>query len=77
MLWWKDDLIVDPKSVSHFHIDVVIEDKVKGSWRFIGFNGEPNTQLRHIGWDVFRRLNNNDGTPQLMMDDFNKVLLAA
>lgn len=45
-------------------------------WRFIGFYGEPNTNIRHESWAKLRRLKNKYSILWVCMGNFNKIAKA-
>ena len=47
VMYWKEkfDLTIETFSINH--IDATICKNKEGKWRFTGFYGEPNTQLKH------------------------------
>ena len=45
-LIWMNEVNVDILSYSNSHIDVKIGHSNRNIWRFIGFYGHPNTNLR-------------------------------
>ena len=48
-LFWSAELVVDLKSYSSGHIDVVVrrENQSRSEWRFTGFYGAPRVEDRH------------------------------
>ena len=74
VLFWKKDFDVQVMSSSLNHIDVLIKRGMENGWRFTGFYGAPETQLRMESWDLLRALNNQFSVPWLCGGDFNELL---
>ncbi|XP_030939909.1 uncharacterized protein LOC115964800 [Quercus lobata] len=74
VLFWKKDFDLQVMSSSHNHIDILINRGKVNVWRFTGFYGAPETQLRMESWDLLRDLNNRFSVPWLVGGDFNKLL---
>ena len=73
-LFWKKDFDVKVESSSLNHIDVVINGGKENVWRFTGFYGAPETQLRIDSWNLLRNLNGQSSLPWLCVGDFNEIL---
>ena len=58
VLFWKKDFDLQVLSSSNNHVDTLINRGKENVWRFIGFYGAPETQLRGESWDLLRDLNN-------------------
>ena len=56
MMYWKEEFDLTIKTFSKNHIDATICKNKEGEWRFTGFYGEPDTQLRHKAWALLRNL---------------------
>ncbi|KAK6144319.1 hypothetical protein DH2020_021139 [Rehmannia glutinosa] len=66
---------VTVKSYSEGHIDGMVADGAK-VWRFTGFYGNPDSNLRKFSWDLLRKLYNIQelrGIPWLIGGDFNEI----
>ena len=74
VMFWKKDLDLQVMSSSHNHIDALINRGKENGWRFTGFYGAPETQLRWKSWDLLRDLNNRFSVPWLCRGDFNELL---
>ncbi|XVE96112.1 hypothetical protein REPUB_Repub02eG0193200 [Reevesia pubescens] len=62
-------------SFSCYHVDVEVLEKASNSkWCFIGFYGDPETQLRYRGCDMLYTLGGNCSLPWLCASDFNEIL---
>ena len=67
---------VEVQSFFRYHIDAIIRDsneKVK-KWPFTRFYGEPDTNKRHVSWEMLRRLKGMSQLPWLCTGDFNEIL---
>ena len=73
-MFWKKDFNLQVLSSSHNHIDVLINGGKENVWRFTGFYGAPETQLRMESWNLIRELNNRFSVPWLCGGDFNELL---
>ena len=47
VMYWKEKFDLTIGTFSKNHIDATICKNKEGEWKFTGFYGEPNTQLRH------------------------------
>ena len=74
VMFWKKDFDLQVLSSSHNHIDVLINGGKENVWRFTGFYGAPETQLRMESWNLLRELNNRFSVPWLCGGDFNELL---
>jgi len=74
VLLWKNNVTVDLKSYSKFHIDVWVTMENGRQWRFTGFYGEPVRARRKESWRLLRFLRNQTDLPWLCVGDFNEVL---
>lgn len=52
----KKDVELDFESLSINHIEDLINKGKEDTWRFTGFYGNPETQLRVESWDLLRDL---------------------
>ncbi|OMO57673.1 reverse transcriptase [Corchorus capsularis] len=73
-LLWIKDLPIYVLSYSQYHIDAQIGVSLNDSWRFTGFYGRPETQLRMESWNLLRRLNTRSQLPWLCSGDFNEII---
>ena len=73
-MFWKKDFDLQVLSSSHNHIDVLINGGKENVWRFTGFYGAPETQLRMESWNLICELNNRFSVPWLCGGDFNELL---
>ncbi|XP_075499746.1 uncharacterized protein LOC142538273 [Primulina tabacum] len=74
-LLWKSPFDVTIYSYTLGHIDCLVQHDEK-RWRFTGFYGHPETQLRHSSWALLRRLSRVPelhGIPWLVGGDFNEI----
>ena len=75
-IFWKAecDFTVDTYSLNH--IDAIVNKGKEEEWRFIGFYGELDTNLRYESWDKLRRLKNKYSIPWVCAGDFNEITKA-
>ncbi|KAA3462681.1 reverse transcriptase [Gossypium australe] len=74
-LAWKEDIQVNLRSFSKWHIHVIIkEDDIVGEWRFTGIYGSPYLKDKNTVWNLLRRLAHEDSYPWLVEGDFNEIL---
>ncbi len=74
VLAWKDKVSVSPRSYSHNHIDVLIENWGRAKWRFTGFYGFPESTNIRRSWDLLRKLSAGSNTPWCVGGDFNDIV---
>ncbi|KAL0008379.1 hypothetical protein SO802_009881 [Lithocarpus litseifolius] len=74
VLFWKKDFDLKIESSSLNHIDVIIKAGKENAWRFTGFYGAPETQLRSESWNLLRDLDGQSPLPWLCAGDFNELL---
>ncbi|KAL4620439.1 hypothetical protein ACB092_06G154000 [Castanea dentata] len=74
-MYWKEEFDLRIETFSKNHIDATICKNKEGEWRFIGFYGEPDTQLRHEAWAHLRNLRTRSQAPWLCAGDFNEEIL--
>ncbi|KAL0313474.1 UNVERIFIED_CONTAM: hypothetical protein Sradi_5746700 [Sesamum radiatum] len=74
-LFWKQDVVVNLRSFSNFHIDVDVftSDNMVG-WRFTGFYGAAEPSHRKAGWDTLQLLSRQSDAPWVCIGDFNEIL---
>lgn len=76
-LLWNDSVNVSIKSYSPGHIDCMVQETVS-VWRFTGFYGQPDVNLRRFSWDLIRKLKfipELVDLPWLVGGDFNEIFL--
>lgn len=56
MLLWKDSIDVTVISFFSSHVDCLICIPECPTWRFTGFYGHPEKDLRKISWELLRKL---------------------
>ena len=61
------------ETFSKYHIDTTINKSKDDEWRFTGFYGEPDTQLRHEAWAKLLSLRQRETSPWLCAGDFNEI----
>ncbi|KAL0449729.1 UNVERIFIED_CONTAM: hypothetical protein Slati_1529300 [Sesamum latifolium] len=74
-LLWQQDVRVQLRSFSCFHIDVeVLSAENIAGWRCTGFYGAAEASQRKVGWDTLTRLSRQSDAPWLCIGDFNEIL---
>ena len=73
VMYWKEEFDLAIETFSKNHIDATICKNKEGEWRFIGFYGELDTQLKHEAWVRLRNLRTRSQAPWLCAGDFNEV----
>lgn len=78
VLFWNNDSVVNLKSFSNSHIDVMIENDGLGDvqCRFTGFYGAPVRAKRGLSWDLLKFMRREFDNPWLCAGDFNEILCA-
>ncbi|XP_024196036.1 uncharacterized protein LOC112199223 [Rosa chinensis] len=71
---YDDSISVNVRDVNYFYIDVDVKDSSEVQWRFTGFYGHPETEQRHISWDLLRSLAGNASIKWVVAGDFNEIL---
>ena len=75
VLWKKEcDFTMDSYSLNH--IDAIVNKGKDDEWRFTGFYGEPDTNIRHESWAKLRRLKNKHSLLWVCAGDFNEIVKA-
>lgn len=72
-LFWSAEIGFSLLSFSKNHIDGWVDWDSK-NWRFTGFYGNPQTELRYLSWALLKNLCGNTSTPWLVGGDFNGIL---
>ena len=73
-LFQRNGVNVNVKSMSKYHIDVVIEEEGGGSWRFTGIYGESKSEEKENTWELLRLLKAKSILPWVYSGDFNEIL---
>jgi hypothetical protein len=75
-MMWKNEVSVEIKSYSKYHIDSgILEDSTTDrAWRFTGFYGDPTRARRKESWRMLRFLRNENDLLWLCVGDFNEIL---
>lgn len=71
---WSDEIVVDIKSYSMHHIDVVVHTNNGCYWRCTGVYGHPEGDQKHHTWKLLRRLKGLSSLMWLYFEDFNEIL---
>jgi hypothetical protein len=61
---------------SQNHIDIEVNDPLKGVWRLTGFYGFPEGGHRRDSWNFLHHLSNISHLPWCIIGDFNDILSA-
>lgn len=67
--------MVEVKSYSKHHIDIVVHTENGSYWRFIRIYGHPETRQKHHTWTLMKRLATLSSLPWLCFGDFNEILM--
>lgn len=74
---WKENVSINLKSFSIWHIDVYVDNfDVRKNWRFIGFYGSPYARDKKDTWDLLWWLGQIRDVPWLVSSDLNEILFA-
>ncbi|XP_019160723.1 PREDICTED: uncharacterized protein LOC109157277 [Ipomoea nil] len=74
-LLWNDHVEVEVTGYSQNHIYATVRLDVGGPvWRFTGFYGYADCQMRRESWGMLRSLAGLSNLPWLLMGDFNDIL---
>ncbi|XP_073360443.1 uncharacterized protein [Aegilops tauschii subsp. strangulata] len=73
-LYWKNNVNVEIKTFSQYHIDSVVTEPGKDPWRFSCFYGAANRSLRYKTWDTMKILRGESSLPWVCIGDFNEIL---
>ena len=74
VLFWKQPYLVSVRGANSHCIDVSVTGEGVTPWRGTFVYGEPRRELRHVFWDLLRRLRPEWNGPWLCCGDFNEVL---
>ena len=73
-LQWNDETIVEIKSYSKHHIDVIVHVENGCYWRCTGIYGHPEIDQKHHTWMLLQRLVGLSSLPWLCFGNFNEIL---
>ncbi|KAK3212451.1 hypothetical protein Dsin_017157 [Dipteronia sinensis] len=73
-LFWSGKVHVKLLSFLRFHIDVKVLSHVNKDWRLTGFYGNLETDRRHHGWSLLKRLCGLSQLPWICIRNFNEIL---
>ena len=76
VVFWKKEVDFSVDTFSPNHIDVVINKRKDGEWRFTSFYSEPETNNHFISWATLKRLKSKFSLPWLCAGDFNEIIRA-
>ncbi|KAF4362680.1 hypothetical protein G4B88_028733 [Cannabis sativa] len=68
-LFWLDNVDVTLLSFSRGHIDVLVSILSFTPWRFTGVYGQLDSSLRHVFWNLLRRIAYNNSDPWIYGGD--------
>jgi hypothetical protein len=74
VLFWNNNVTVDLIDCGPHYIDVKILESNGIKWRGTFVYGEPITEVRHLMWELLRRIKPNAVEPCFMVGDFNEAL---
>ena len=72
----RKDIDLTVKSMSKYHIDMVIKEEDLFVWRFSGVYGESKSDEKEKTWDTLKSLHAALSLPWVCAGDFNEVLFA-
>ena len=74
-LLWSTEVNLEIKSYSQYHIDAIVTEQDNNfTWRFTGFYGHPESNLRKDSWKLLSYLNSQFSLPWFCCGDFNEIL---
>lgn len=75
-LLWSHEVKIKVQSCDKLHIDVAVldPDTDEEAWRFTGFYGEPQREMRHRSWDLLKLLNTRANLPWLCVAILTRCL---
>lgn len=74
-IFWNNEATISLLGYSVGQFDVLISVHNAPTFRFIGFYGNPISELTRFSWDLIRRLHSLSNFPWLVTGDFNEILL--
>ena len=75
-IFWRKDIDLTVKSMSKYHIDMVIKEEDDFEWRYTRMYGESRSKEKDKTWDTLRTLHATLSLPWVCAGDFNGVLFA-
>lgn len=73
-LFWTDQIRTTELSKTRHHIDVVVKEENKITWKFIGFYEHPNPSQRYHSWELLKRIKSLSQLPWLVGGYLNEIL---
>jgi hypothetical protein len=73
-LFWNNEIKVDILPYSQYHLDTIVTEQGKESWRLTVVYGEAQVNERHKTWDMLKFIRSANDLPWLCIGDFNEVL---
>ncbi|XP_012852582.1 PREDICTED: uncharacterized protein LOC105972190 [Erythranthe guttata] len=74
-LLWQRDVQMSLQNLPPNHIDATIfYEELNNTWRFTGFYGNPNEQLRYQSWSLLRQLATLSNEEWICAGNFNAML---
>lgn len=71
---WRSSIKYEITNSSLHHINVDVDDPVKGKWRMTGFYGFPQRTRRRESWALLRRIAGMSQAPWCIVGNFNDLL---
>jgi hypothetical protein len=73
-VYWMSHIGCVITNYSHNHIDMTVNDPIRGAWRLTGFYGYPEGSRRRDSWNFLRQLSRSSTLPWCVIGDFNDIL---
>jgi exonuclease III len=73
-VYWMSHIGCVITNYSHNHIDMTVNDPIRGAWRLTGFYGYPKGSRRRDSWNFLRQLSRSSTLPWCVIGDFNDIL---
>lgn len=74
---WRKYVDCSITNYSQNHVDIEVQDNIRGRWRLTGFYGFPEGGRRRESWNFLRQLANLSQLPVCVIGDFNDILHAS
>ncbi|KEH37985.1 endonuclease/exonuclease/phosphatase family protein [Medicago truncatula] len=71
---WNKNFNCSITNFSQNHIDVDVNDSLRGRWRLTGFYGMPEGGRGRESWNLLRHISNLSQLPWCIVGDFNDIL---
>jgi hypothetical protein len=73
-LFWNNGVDLSIKKFSNYHIDTMVNEQEKESWRISFIYEEPNRSLRWRTWNIMKQMRSDSFLPWVCIGDFNEIL---